>query len=312
MIWPLLAVLCIPLCLAATISPQEDLAQLSAAGNGLIQADERVFDLLTSPKRTWSAAIQFTALNPQRRCAPCREFDPSFKAVAKAWSTVPRQHRNNHFFAVVDFDDAPRVFQKLQLNSAPLVHVHPATEGPSAKSSDKLFTYDFSYGFEAGPLAEQLSTHTPIPIPYKAPIDWSKLATLVALIPIVTLIFRFIRPVIHNRWVWAAGTVLISLVMTSGFMFTRIRGVPYAGNDGTWIAGGYQNQFGQEVQVVSMIYGILGASFLMLTIVTPYQKSPGRQRTQVYLWTFVNFLVFSILISVFRIKNRGYPFKLLF
>ena len=41
--------------------------------------------------------------------------------------------------------------------------------------------------------------------------------------------------------------------MTSGFMFTRIRGVPYVGQDGSWIAGGFQNQFGQEVQVVSMI-----------------------------------------------------------
>lgn len=107
-------------------------------------------------------------------------------------------------------------------------------------------------------------------------------------------------------------------------MFTRIRGTPYVGHDGSWIAGGYQNQFGQEVQVVSIICkcfaflvwsspfillyhadGILAASFLMLTVVTPYQKSPARQRTQVYLWTFVNFLVFSILISLFRIKNRG-------
>lgn len=115
-----------------------------------------------------------------------------------------------------------------------------------------LFAF-VSSGFEAGPLAEQLSIHTPIPIPYKAPIDWSKLGTVISLIPIVTLIFRFIRPVICNRWIWATGTVLVSLVMTSGFMFTRIRGVPYAGHDGSWIAGGYQNQFGQEVQVVSMI-----------------------------------------------------------
>lgn len=108
-------------------------------------------------------------------------------------------------------------------------------------------------GFEAGPLAEQLSHHTPVPIPFRAPIDWSKLGTVISLIPIVTLIFRFIRPVILNRWVWATGTILVSLVMTSGFMFTRIRGTPYVGQDGNWIAGGYQNQFGQEVQVVSMI-----------------------------------------------------------
>lgn len=72
MIWPLLALSLIPLCLAANNSPHDELVQLAAAGNGVIRLDERVFDLLTSPKRTWSASIQFTALNPQRRCAPCK------------------------------------------------------------------------------------------------------------------------------------------------------------------------------------------------------------------------------------------------
>ena len=72
MIWPLLPLLLLPLSLAAKNSPHDELVQLAAAGNGLIRLDERVFDLLTSPKRTWSASIQFTALNPQRRCAPCK------------------------------------------------------------------------------------------------------------------------------------------------------------------------------------------------------------------------------------------------
>jgi hypothetical protein len=111
--------------------------------------------------------------------------------------------------------------------------------------------------------------------------------------------------------------------MTSGFMFVRIRGMPFAGPDGNWIAQGYQNQYGQETQVVAMICtsctlpvlvlvlilsladGLLAASFLMLTIVTPLQSSPGRQRAQVYLWTAVNLIVFSILISLFRVKNRS-------
>ncbi|KIJ69370.1 hypothetical protein HYDPIDRAFT_145351 [Hydnomerulius pinastri MD-312] len=313
MLWPLLALLYIPLCFAAKKSAHDELVELAAANNGVIRLDERTYDLLTSPKRTWSTAIQLTALNPQRRCTPCKEFDPSFNAVAKAWSTAPQEHRDNHFFATAEFDESVKIFQRLQISSAPVVHVYPAAEGPNAKNvANAPFKYDFSSGFEAGPLAEQLSTHTPIPIPYKAPIDYSKLLQFAALIPIVTLIFRFIRPALQNRWVWATGSILTSLVMTAGYMFTRIRGVPYTGPDGSWIAGGYQNQYGQEVQVVSLVYGILAGSFLMLTIVTPYQKSPARQRTQVYLWTAVNFVVFSILVSLFRVKNRGYPFKLMF
>jgi oligosaccharyltransferase complex subunit gamma len=67
------------------------------------------------------------------------------------------------------------------------------------------------------------------------------------------LTLKFISPVLQSRWTWAAGTVIVSLVMVSGFMFTRIRGVPYTGADGNWVAAGHQNQYGQEVQVVSFI-----------------------------------------------------------
>lgn len=46
----------------------------------------------------------------------CREFDPSWKAVAHAWSKAPETERNQHFFATLDFDDAQLVFQKVSLN----------------------------------------------------------------------------------------------------------------------------------------------------------------------------------------------------
>lgn len=111
-------------------------------------------------------------------------------------------------------------------------------------------------------------------------------------------------------------------------MFTRIRGSPYTGADGSWIAGGYQNQFGQEVQVVALICmkyttvvvllptnltidGTLAFSVVMLTMIVPYQTSPARQRLQVYLWSGVLMLIYSVLVTLFRVKNRGYPFKLL-
>ncbi|KAG2134431.1 uncharacterized protein EDB93DRAFT_846975 [Suillus bovinus] len=311
MLWPLLALSLLPLSLAVQKSVHEQLVDLAAAGNGLIQLNEQTYDLLASPKRDWSAAVHFTALHPQRRCAPCKEFEPAYTAIAKAWANAPKEHRDKHFFATLDFDDGPAVFQKLGMASAPGVHVYPPTEGPNASAKKAPFKYDFQNGFEAGPLAEQLSVHTPIPIPYKAPFNWARAGSIVSLIPIVTLIYRFIKPALQNRWVWAAGTIATSLVMTSGYMFTRIRGTPYTGPNGAWIAQGYQNQYGQEVQVIAGVYGILAGSFLMLTVVVPRQLSPTRQRTQVYLWTAVNFLVFSILVSLFRVKNPGYPFKLI-
>ena len=80
-----------------------------------------------------------------------------------------------------------------------------------------------------------------------------KYATYAATVLIAGTVIRFILPILKSRWVWAIGTVLTILTMTGGYMFVRIRDMPWSGGDGAWIAGGYQNQFGQEVQVVAMI-----------------------------------------------------------
>ena len=108
-------------------------------------------------------------------------------------------------------------------------------------------------GFDAAPLAGVISRFTPIPIPYKEPIDWTRLAVIAIGIIGAALFLHFISPIARNKWSWATVTVLVMLVMTSGFMYSRIRNVPYTGPNGQWIAGGYQNQFGQEVHVVSFI-----------------------------------------------------------
>jgi len=260
---------------------------------------------LLDPKRTWSASVQLTALDRKRGCHPCKVFDPSWTAVAKSWSRVPREQRDQHFFASLDFEDGSTIFQRLGLSSAPVVFSYPVGEGSPSK-------YDFGMGFEAGSLAEFLSKRTPIPIPYREPIDWSRYITIATGILSALLVVRFLSPVIQSKWTWAAGTVIVSLVMTSGFMFTRIRGVPYSGGNGNWIAQGYQNQFGQEVQVVSFIYGLLSFAFLVLIMIVPYQSSPHRQRIQIYMSWIIIIFVYSVLISFFRVKNRGYPFKLLF
>ncbi|KAG6866928.1 hypothetical protein C0991_003844 [Blastosporella zonata] len=303
----LLALLSLPFCLAAVADPLQQLSELAAAGNGVIKLDSKSFDLLTSPQRTWSVSVQLTAMDPRRKCSPCTAFDPSWNAVGKAWSTVAKPHRDEHFFATLDFDNGQDTFQKLGLQSAPVVFVYPAAQGPRAPANGKVspMKYDFSNGFDPAPLAESLSKHTPIPIPYSDPIDWGRYIFfgLCALGLLFSL--YFIQPILQSRWTWAVLTIGITLVMTSGYMFTRIRGMPYNGGNGNWIAAGFQSQFGQEVNVVAGIYGLLSLSFLMLVMVVPYQSSPARQRIQIYLWTGVFLVVYSVLVSLFRVKNRG-------
>jgi hypothetical protein len=55
------------------LTPHEELVKLAKSSpNGIIKLNDKTYDLITGPKRTWSASIQYTALDPRRRCNPCR------------------------------------------------------------------------------------------------------------------------------------------------------------------------------------------------------------------------------------------------
>lgn len=74
MLFPSLALLLTAVGLAsAEDAPQVQLANLaSSSPNGVISLDAKTYDLITSPGRNWSAAIQFTAMDAKRRCSPCK------------------------------------------------------------------------------------------------------------------------------------------------------------------------------------------------------------------------------------------------
>jgi len=214
----------------------------------------------------------------------------------------------------------------LQLNfmSAPVVSVYPAAEGPRRPASGRTdpAKYDFSSGFDPAPLAEQLSQHTPIPIPYRAPINWGKIGTTLFFAATFLLFGRFCKPVLTGRLVWIIMTVVPSLAFMGGLMFVQIRGSPWQMPNGQWMAQGFSNQLGKEVQMVAIICkahafpslpcntdhdssdGSLAGAFLALILVTPY-VSPARQRVQIYTLVLIIAFIYSSLLSLFRFKNRG-------
>lgn len=133
-----LAILCLSFVSVAVASPHEELIALADKSSGHIQLTPETFALLTTGPRDWSATVHLTAGSPKRRCAPCSAFTPSFNAVAKSWKSVAKTNRDKHFFATLDFDDegAVKVFQQLQLQSAPAVYVYGKGRGQPSK-------YDF-------------------------------------------------------------------------------------------------------------------------------------------------------------------------
>jgi oligosaccharyltransferase complex subunit gamma len=143
----------------------------------------------------------------------------------------------------------------------------------------------------------------------------------------------FVLPIIQNRNIWASISLIAILLFTSGHMFNHIRKVPYIVGDGhggvSYIAAGFQNQLGLETQIVAaicktnsfhitwfrklicyIIDGVLSFCAITLAVKVPRISDSKSQQVAVIVWSVILFLVYSFLLSVFRVKNGGYPFSL--
>lgn len=97
--------------------------------------------------------------------------------------------------------------------------------------------------------------------PLVRPLNYMRIVSFVtimmAVVTLFTVLSPYVLPVIQNRNLWAAVSLIAILLFTSGHMFNHIRKVPYVVGDGkggiSYFAGGFQNQFGMESQVVAAI-----------------------------------------------------------
>lgn len=97
--------------------------------------------------------------------------------------------------------------------------------------------------------------------PIHRPLNYVRIVsvttTVLGLISFFSVAAPYILPILQNRNLWAAVSLLIILLFTSGHMFNHIRKVPYVSGDGkggiSYFAGGFSNQFGLETQIVAAI-----------------------------------------------------------
>jgi oligosaccharyltransferase complex subunit gamma len=191
------------------------------------------------------------------------------------------------------------------------------------------------------PTAEQVHTWVTRHLPdrphpsVKRPINWMRWISIVTVTlgvgTVVVSTSRYLLPIIQSRNIWASISLISILLFTSGHMFNHIRKVPYVAGDGkggiNYIAPGFQSQFGMETQIVAALCkafvtptqpkytnsntdGVLSFCAITLAFKVPRMADAKTQQVAVIAWGGVLFLVYSFLLSVFRIKNGGYPFSL--
>ena len=91
------------------------------------------------------------------------------------------------------------------------------------------------------------------------PLNYVRIVTFITMllgfVSFFTVAAPYILPIIQNRNLWAAISLIIILLFTSGHMFNHIRKVPYVSGDGkggiTYFSGGFSSQFGLETQIVA-------------------------------------------------------------
>lgn len=283
----------------------------------MIDMDSRSFEKFIDGPRNFSAVIMFTAMNPKQNCHVCRETYPEFEIVAKSWYSLG--HVNRLYFGVVDYANAADIFSKMKFTSAPLILHFPPNEGPFAKAGTKKDTskydiYDINRnGATAEDIALYVQTIVQTDIPVKRPLNLLKIFS-----PIIVLVFigffavflyNKIEFILKNTIVWSVVATLFVLIMIGGQMWNSIRGPPYSGRDEV-ISGSFQQQYGIETRIVSTLYGMGAVAIVGLAHVP--LVNPKYHRTLIYVYCSLFFLSASLIMYVFRIKNRGYPFKLLF
>ncbi|KAK3682175.1 hypothetical protein B0T22DRAFT_278188 [Podospora appendiculata] len=309
--------------LAAKVSPEERFREFHAKSlaSAPIKLADSSYAKLTNAPRDYTVAVLLTALDTRYGCQLCREFQPEWDLLSKSWIKGDKSGESRLIFGTLDFSDGRDTFMGLGLQTAPVLMFFPPTVGRHAAASPDPIRYDFTNGPQT---AEQVHAwlsrympDRPHP-PVKRPINWMKwITTFVITSGTLTasyVAWPYVLPVVQNRNVWAAISLLSILLFTSGHMFNQIRKVPYVAGDGrggvSYFAAGFQNQYGMETQVVAAMYGVLSFATISLALTVPRIADPKAQGVAVLAWGGIMFLMYSFLLSVFRVKNGGYPFSL--
>ncbi|KAI9313281.1 hypothetical protein BX666DRAFT_764038 [Dichotomocladium elegans] len=307
---------CLGFALAQTDAKTQRLADLAKKNKGIVKLTSNTFSQYTEGKRNYGIVVLLTALDDNFNCIPCREFDPEFKLVAASFQKT--KNPNSVFFGHLDFKDGQAIYQKLNLQTAPnVLYFPPAKPGQRVEPAK----YDLSRsGFQAESFAQFLSQQIGAPVPVDRPYDYIKLGLKIFLFvggaAILKLMYQHFGLILHHKYSWASFSILFIVIMISGQMWNQIRNPPYvaAGPGGkmNFIAGGFQQQLGLESRIVASIYGLLAMGTIALAVFVPKISDKNHQRICVYVWITSYVVVFSILLNLFKFKNGGYPFKLLF
>jgi oligosaccharyltransferase complex subunit gamma len=249
-----------------------------------------------------------------------REFAPDYEIVARSYrDAADKSVGPPIYFANLDFNNGREIFQRLAVSAAPTAFVHMPTTGKFAASEGNPVNYDFNReGLKGEDFTRFMARLFGKEFPLQRPIDLLNVAWVGATgfggFVGLCIIIKYARDILASRRLWAAFSLVIILMMTTGHMWNQIRNPNYIsqGQHGEpqYFTGGFQDQNGIESQIISGVYALLSFATIALITRAPAMEGKTSRMLSVYFWTAVIVGTYSLLLAIFRIKNGGYPFRL--
>ncbi|KAK9461330.1 uncharacterized protein V1516DRAFT_638141 [Lipomyces oligophaga] len=293
---------------------------LAMSPDGLIRLNELTFDAVIGSPRDYAVAVLLTAEAPSMGCQLCRQFSPDYSLVAHSYHVDHPFSGDGLYIAVLDFKDGQKIFQRLQIKSAPNVWLYLPTEGPNASNAGSPIIFDMQTLTDIPQnIIKFLETYVPeLEIIIHRPADYSKIGSIITGLAVAGIALRYmyplLRPIIESRTIWAGLSLIGILMFISGHMFNNIRHTPYVTGDRNggiqYIAPAFSQQYGFETQIIAVLYAFLAFSAISLAIKVPRISDSTKQLLSVTTWVVIIWAMFSVLMFIFRIKNRGYPFSI--
>jgi len=273
-------------------------------------------DFVKNGPRNYSIVVMFTALAPSRGCQICAQTSSEFHTVANSHVIFNNKDQaNNVFFAMVDFDEGPDVFQALKLNTAPVLRHFPAKGKPK-----KIDTMDIQRtGFDASAIAKWVAERTEVNIRVVHPPNYTGSIILITIFTLFSSLI-YLKPgcinFIYNKTLWSLVLLLFVFTMTSGQMWNHIRGAPLMsraqGGGVAYIARSSQSQGVIETYMVMGMYGLIVMGVIILTESAEGKGGAEKRKIFAIIGLVITMFFFSLILSVFRSKAGDYPYSLFF
>ncbi|VEU23874.1 DEKNAAC104846 [Brettanomyces naardenensis] len=295
--------------------------------------DRNYHDLLTN--EDYSLVIFLTASSSRVGCVLCAEMMPKYAQMATSYyknlrssTSFPvedtqdsEEEKARFVVAYADFGECQEFFQGLEISSVPKIYYY--APGKAVHMASPTDEYRFIGDESAQNFGEWILSHSEksdasLFKVVETPDYQSMFLTIFAILGFAVAFYRHSDKVfafIYNKKLWRAACMILSILFCSGYMYNNIRGTEFTGKgkDGEilYFSPSQQSQYGAETQIISVVYAFLAVGVILILDTNRKLTDPKLRFIANLAASVTVYFLYAYLLSCFRVKSGGYPFKLL-